>query len=327
MPKPKHSPPPFYKFFLPIVSREDEARVTSFEFFFNLIFLFSSLCNPFFFHSQNEGEVMLEFVRQFKDELKENWLLIDDGGCTNVVKFNMSVVRPRLTHGWKQLRKDYYLRGTCTIWMHLIEDCVFNMYIFNSEGKELYVPGAPLRDIYKSDDDDDDEFYSNLRQSLSSESSLLDHIEGDGYISAQSSGVVATTDLTNGQQLDVEGGQEVSDVVAADNVVDGADIEPEIIEIDDGLVDGDVIIPVAPIPVPGIVFQCIFTCTLTTYYATKSHLVSCFYRMFFLFVHFFVHVFYSFDMHFFFDLYSVCPKGCCCVSHRSWPTQLDVRRS
>ncbi|XP_057421962.1 uncharacterized protein LOC130715847 [Lotus japonicus] len=183
----------------------------------------------------------------------------------------MSVVRPRLTHGWKQLRKDYYLRGTCTIWMHLIEDCVFNMYIFNSEGKELYVPGAPLRDIYKSDDDDD-EFYSNLRQSLSSESSLLDHIECDGYISAQSSGVVATTDLTIRQQLDVEGGQEVPDVVAADNVVDGAEIEPEIIENDDGLVDGDVIIPVAPIPDPGIIFQCIFTCTLTTYYATKSHL-------------------------------------------------------
>lgn len=183
---------------------------------------------------QYEGEVMMCFVRQFMNELQENWILIDDGGNNNVVKFNMSNVRPRLTLSWYQLRDFYDLKGTCPIWMHFMEDSVFNISIYNSDCKEIYVPGDPLQYIYKSDDDADD-FYNELPKIIDSFCLNVDSmnlpqlqsfppsvilnstIENDGSSVSETNGVVAIAELKTCQEIYGASGQEVD--AANDEVI------------------------------------------------------------------------------------------------------------
>lgn len=226
--------------------------------------------------------------------------MIDDGGNSNVVKFNMSEVRPRLTRGWYKLRECYDLQGTCTIWLHLMEDCVFNISIYNSDCKEISVLGAPLCDIYISDDEDfyielpkfatshilnDEPVILSQAESLSAYVQLKNEKELDGANDLEIHGVAASVKLKNEQEVDGANDQVINDAVAhvefenAQNI-DGANDQENDTNVEVGIEDEDLIdaevepVPVAPIPQPLQVCECVFTCTLTDYHATRSKLLS-----------------------------------------------------
>ncbi|QCD79199.1 hypothetical protein DEO72_LG1g2838 [Vigna unguiculata] len=77
------------------------------------------------------------FAVAFKDELLEDWELVDSKGQIHFVTYNKDVDHPRITHGWMDIRRDFHIFGDCDVQFNYTGNSRFQITVFAGTCSQL----------------------------------------------------------------------------------------------------------------------------------------------------------------------------------------------